>query len=285
MTIRTVITTLTTGILFLHGAAAGTQWQAPAPDKCPIEDCPDVGGNISVGYDSAYIWKGIRWARDSVWGDVNYTFSDLPFSPNIGVWHLSSLGSGGPFGNDAYGDEFNAYASISLPSVLGFDRSLGYTWYTFPAAGVNVDSLSVPSFSLSRELLWGIEFGYTAEYFTGQSFISDWFHTFGVSKAFELTDRVGLELSGEVGYTDDIWAGAQITPGRGSGWNHYGLRAGLPIALNCRATLTPYVAYNGSPDGWRADHLHGIGNLGGGPNQGANANDVFSGGVSIGVDF
>jgi hypothetical protein len=254
------------------------EWIPSAKDKTPIEECPDIGGNISVGYDTDYVWKGIRFSRDAVWGDVNYTFESLPFSPNIGAWHLSSLGSGGPLSNDAYGDEFNAYAGISLPSVLGFDTGVAYTWYTFPTAGIAVDSTSSITFSASRALIAGVEFSYDVDYFTGQSALSAWFHTFGLSKAFEITDWSALEIGANIAYNDDLW-------GTGSGWNHYAITAGLPIALNCRATLTPYITYSGTPDGWTADGVPGIGNLGGGPNQGANANDVFYGGVSVSVDF
>ncbi|MEO0414202.1 MAG: hypothetical protein AAF226_04520, partial [Verrucomicrobiota bacterium] len=70
---------------------------------------------------------------------------------------------------------------------------------------------------------------------------------------------------------------------RSSGWNNYYLRAALPIALNCRATVTPYIAYNGTPDTWIAD---GINNAVGYPaGLGNGGNDAIHGGVSLSVDF
>lgn len=304
------------GAVAIQGATAGTSWCPPAPCNsgkgCAVDCCPDIGGQVSVGYDTDYVWRGVRWARDSVWADVNYTFDNLPFSPNIGVWHLSSLGSaaGGPRtafgpGNDAYGDETNIYAGIDLPSILGFDTGLGYVLNLFPTSrgpsGTPFnggDSFQRVQFNASRELFCGLHFNYLAEYFFGNtgngingSDLDGWFHTLGLAKSFCVTDCISLDLSAETGYNDGLWSGlgaiGNAGPGRlggyGSGFNHYLLKAALPIALNCRATLTPYVAYNGTPDAWVADGLSGISVLTN--NQGANANDGFFGGVSVTVDF
>ena len=52
---------------------------------------------------------------------------------------------------------------------------------------------------------------------------------------------------------------------------------GADISLNCRATLSPYLGYNGAPDTWIAD---GVDTLGGGSN-----NDALHGGVSLKVTF
>ena len=120
MKIKALLATLI-GAVALQGATAGT-WSPPDKGgKCPVVDCPDIGGNISVGYDSAYLFKGVRLAHDVFWGDVNYTFDGLPFAPNIGIWHLTDLGT---FPNSFYGDETNIYLGLSTPSVLGFDTAL-----------------------------------------------------------------------------------------------------------------------------------------------------------------
>jgi hypothetical protein len=47
-------------------------------------------------------------------------------------------------------------------------------------------------------------------------------------------------LGAGVGYNDEY---ALVGT---SGWSNYYVTAALPIELNCRATLTPYVGYNGS---------------------------------------
>lgn len=274
---------------FVSSAFAG-EWCPPECEaKCPVECC-ESSGSVSVGYDTAYIWKGVRWANDSVWADANYTFDSLPLSPNIGVWHLSSLGSGAP-SSDAYGDEFNLYAGVTLPSICGFDSGLGYTWYAFPTTRLpsgspanGGDSLSSLTFSVSRELFCGVSLDYAVDYFMGNggnagvdNGLTNFFHTIGLGKSIDINDCMAIDLAGFVTYNDGLWSGTG-TANTGSGWNSYNLSASLPIALNACATLTPYVSYNGTPDGWVADGLNG-----GIP--GGNANDVFYGGVSLSVGF
>lgn len=302
MKIKAFIAILVGAVAF-QNASAGDWCPPVVEDKCPIDCCDDLPGSISVGYDTAYVWKGIRFADDSMWGDVNYTF-EIPcvgLPVNVGVWHLTSLGSAA--GRDQYGDETNLYASIDLPSLCGFDHSVGYTWYTYPTANrtnngfttVSPDSFSAISYSISREIYCGVTLSYMAEYFTGQGQgvtgalgrdTSDWFHTLGLAKSFGITDCLALDLSGEVAYTDDMYAGSGYRLGaagnglnNGSGWAYYKLTAALPIAVGRCATLTPYVSYNGTPDGWRADDLSG------GMAPHANRNDVFYGGVSLSVGF
>lgn len=288
MMIRKLGAALAVAVMLPVAVFAGTEWCPPAAKGCELECCPDIGGSVSVGYDTDYVWRGVHWARDSVWGDVNYTFEDLPFSPNVGIWHLSSLGSGAPAA-DGYGDETNVYAGISGPSFLGFDTSLSYTAVFFPTlrapGGPGGDSSSRLSVGVSRDIVWGVGFGYTGNYDFGATDLGSWFHEFSLSKSIAITDCMSLDLGAEVAYNDGYWSGYGLsTPGPGfaggygSGWNHYKVSAALPIALNCRATLTPYIAYSGTPDAWIADGLNG-----GVP--GANENDVLFGGVSLGVNF
>ena len=309
---KTLLIALLTGGLAINGALAGT-WCPPAKGgKCPIEECPDIGGNIAVGYDTDYVFKGVRLARDVLWGDVNYTFDNLPFTPNIGVFHLTDLNDAnalnlfGPTSN--YGDETRVYSSIALPSILGFDAGVGYTHYFFPTLrgpspnGPWGDSLSEVTATLARELIWGVVGSYQADYRWGSGF-GGWLHTFGLAKGFDISDAIGLNLSGGVRYNDNYWrnfpgviastlGNSHNWPignhGRDSAWHSYFIRAALPIALNCRATLSPYVEYNGTPGGWSGDGMHGTyrGQLLNYPlGLNANRNDVFFGGVSLNVNF
>ena len=94
-----------------------------------------------------------------------------------------------------------------------------------------------------------------------------------------MTDAVSLVLSTGVGYSDGYASStyASIATGGGSGWNHYYVTAELPIVLNCRAVLTPYLSYTGAPDTWVADGANGLtGNL---------QSDILSAGVTLSVSF
>src|SRR5690606_14457353 len=98
---------------------AGDWGKSPA-GKSPIEECVDLGGEISVGYDTDYVFYGVRFAKDSVWVDVNYTIEDFAVPVNIGVWYLNGLDSVLPY------DELDVYIDFTLGTFAGFDFNLGY---------------------------------------------------------------------------------------------------------------------------------------------------------------
>ena len=236
---------------------AGDWGKAPvAQPKVPIEECYDIGGEISAGYMSDYIFYGSRIARDSVWTDVNYTLDSIvPIT--IGAWYLNGI-------NPVGVDELDLYASAALGTFGGFDVAIGYTHYFFPESGVG--SQGEIGLDLTRSLGFvdlALETNYNLS-------LDAWYHQAGIEKSFGITDSVSLVLAAGVGWSDGY------SQNNLSNWNHYYATASLPIELNCRATLTPYVGYNGDPGGWAAIDLAD------GPNFGA---DVLHAGVSLAVSF
>ncbi|MDF1859066.1 MAG: hypothetical protein P1U87_02560 [Verrucomicrobiales bacterium] len=256
------------------GVNAGDWGKAPIPAKAPIEECLDIGGSISTGYMSEYIFYGYRFSRDSVWTDVNYTFDSI-VPINIGAWYLNGIGE-----TPGY-DELDLYISAELGSFAGFDTSLAYTYFFFPE-GVGVGSYGELGLDISRSLGF-VDFAWESNYAmlgrTGDTG-GAWYHQASLSKEFGITDSVALVLSTGVGYSDGYASSNYlgIATGSGNGFNHYFVTAELPITLNCRATLTPYLSYNGAPDGWVADGANGFlnGNL---------QSDILSAGVSLSVSF
>ena len=89
-----------------------------------------------------------------------------------------------------------------------------------------------------------------------------------ISSTVGITDGISLVLGAGVAYSDDYWGP--------SGWNHYFANASLPIELNCRATLTPYIGYLGAPDGWVVDGIF---------SNGQPQSDILHGGVALTVSF
>ncbi len=255
---KKAILVATVGAMTL-GVNAGDWGKAPvAQAKAPIEECYDIGGEISAGYMSDYIFFGSRLGRDSVWTDVNYTFDSIvPLT--IGAWYLNSTNSAiDP------GDELDLYVSAALGTLGGFDVALGYTHYFFPETGAG--SQGEIGLDLTRSLGFvdlALETNYNYS-------IDAWYHQAGIEKSFGLTDSVSLVLGVGIGWSDGY------SQNNLSNWNHYYATASLPIELNCRATLTPYVGYNGDPSGWAAIDLVD------GPSLGA---DVLHAGVSLAVSF
>jgi hypothetical protein len=152
-----------------------------------------------------------------------------------------------------------------------------------PASGTGYGEANL---GISRSLGF-VDLAYGANYaFGGGNTTSGWYHQFGLERTFGITDTVSLVLGAGVGYSDGYFAGRLRA--RNSGWNHYYLTASLPIELNCRATLTPYIGFSGSPSTWIA------GSEDFNPNrrqqiQGATPTtaqgDILHGGVSLSVSF
>ncbi|MBP6782731.1 MAG: hypothetical protein KA152_03010 [Verrucomicrobiales bacterium] len=258
---------------------AGDWGKAPV-DKTPIVECVDVGGEVSVGYETDYVFYGVRFAGDSVWTDVNYTFDGLAIPITIGAWYLNGINDGNDInqGNGAGYDELDLYVSLALGTFAGFEATAGYTHFAFPEFRgdvANTGGYGEANFNLSRSLGFvDLTLG-TVYALGGGGTASGWYHEFGLEKTFGLTDSIGFVLGAGVGYTDGYFTA--YGPTRDSGWNHYYLTASLPIQLNCRTTLTPYIGYNGAPDTWVADGIDG--------GVGVPQSDILHGGVSLKVTF
>lgn len=251
------------------GVNAGDWGKAPvAPSKAPIEECYDLGGEISAGYMTDYIFMGSRIARDTVWTDVNYTVDSIvPIT--IGATYFNFTRPATANNQAAFlggGDKLDLYASAALGTFAGFDTSLGYTHYFFPA-GAGANSFGNINLDLRRslgfaDLLLGTNYGGIGLAGSG------WYHHAGVEKTFGITDAMSLVLGAGVGYNDNYLTG-------NSAWSNYYVNAALPIELNCRTTLTPYIGYNGGINGGTSDLL--VPAAGGG--------DVLHAGVSLSVSF
>ena len=265
MKANTMILALLSGVMTLD---AGDWGKAPV-GKTPIEECVDLGGRISGGYETDYMFDGIRFARDSVWADVNYTYEGLPVPVTVGAWYLNGI-NGSAFGGGF--DQLNLYASAELGTYAGFDLFLGYTHYVFPEFRSNIAPLGgygELNFDVKRSL-GPVDLRYSMDYAMGGGGFAPqgWYHEVGAEKTFSLTDTIGLRLSAGVAYTDGYWGP--------SGWNHYYARVALPVALNCRTTLTPYVGYLGAPDTWVVDGAFG---------SDSPQSDILHGGVSLSITF
>lgn len=252
--------------------------KAPIDDKNPKAPigCPDTNGEVTVGYMTDYLLHGFRMDRDTVWLDVNYTFDGI-VPVTIGVTHfdgINGFATGPLFGTLVQGlgsiDETDVYAAVALPDVGGFSASLTYTHRflnpSFPFPTSRNGSFGELSLQLRRDigfadLILGTAYGInsSAAFGTGGG---GWYHNAGLEKAIGITDSVSLVLGAGVGYHDGYFY-------NNSGWSNYYLSAALPIQLNCSATLTPYLGYNGVQQ-WDQYDFQG---------------DVLHAGVSLTVSF
>lgn len=229
-------------------AWAGT----PAPPSDPmVEESTGIGASVGVGYDSSYIFRGVKFAEHSVWGSVDYSHSlSETLSLDLGTWYETSAA-------DQY-DELNVYASLGT-SVSGIDVSLGFLWYYFPPVGGGDDSDTQEVFyTLGKEIAGiGIEFTHAYDFVPDGHYLA-----LSASKSIELTDKMSLDLSAGISYNIDYFL-------EGDGFNNVDIKAALPIALTSNVTLEPYIAYS-----------HALEAL-----EDEGVDDYLYGGVSLSVGF
>lgn len=248
---RSTTITLLALMGMVTGVTAGDYYsggKAPLPAKAPIEECLDIGGEISAGYKTDYILHGLRVNRDSVWVDTNYTFDSLvPLT--LGVSHLSGINSKFPYGLAGPIDETDLYLRADLGEFAGFQVGLSYTqrflhFSAFPAGNGSYADVSI---DIRRDLgfadfVIGSTLGLNSRngYFNaggGDGFV----HYAGLEKSIAVCDYADVVLSGGVGYHDGYYFSVPGT----HDWSHYYINASLPLELNCRTTLTPYIGYQG----------------------------------------
>jgi hypothetical protein len=229
-------------------------YAAPAPAPPIIEVADDsLGFTVALGYDSQYIFRGVDFGDNLVWGNIDYA-NDFgsPVELNLGAWYAATNGNDG----DEF-DELDLYAGISA-SAGPVDFGTGAIYYYFP----DDDSYTFEVYGSV-----GTEFaGVGLELYVGHDFELNDGGTYAAITAgysVPLGDTMSLDFSTGVSYGDDYSvAGAD-------GFNNVDLRLALPIALTDTATLEPYIAGSIAIDSL----------------SDAGEDDYLYGGVSISVTF
>lgn len=268
-------------------------WGKSPVDKIPyVEECVDLGGTVGLGYSSDYLYKGYLFGGDTVSGHVGYTFEGLATKIHLGIGYANVI-SENTFANVA-NDDLALSVRADLPTLAGVGAAVSYTYHAYPEGpnavfwpsghgelGLHLSrdlALAVLKFDLAYN--FGLPNGWNGTIPTlGNQESGAWYWDLGLEREFEVMGQ-GIVLAGGVAYADNYWGLAPNaqTGGRSSGWNHYYLRASVPVELNCRTTLTPYIGYSGAPDSWLMD---------GAPDWASRQaqSDVLHGGVNLSVSF
>jgi hypothetical protein len=216
----------TTLLASLGSALAGTPPVAPAPPP-PVEESP-FSAELSVGYDTFYIFRGEELFEQVVWGQVemSYALTDT-FSVSLTPWYLSAI-------DDDY-TELNILPSLTWDAGFA-EITAGYAGYVYPrgswGGNEGIDDEHEANLGLSRS--FGIlEAGLFAAYnFDREATYLE----ASVGTSFELGSAVSLETSAAIGYSADYYGV--------DGFTHVLLTVALPVQLTETATLTPYIAGN-----------------------------------------
>ena len=208
----------------------------------------DLGAEVSVGYDTDYIFRGANLGQDLLWTDVNVSTSlSDGLGLNIGAWYANPT--------DAGDDELDIYAGVST-DLGGMSLDLGTTYYYYPGAtGSNTLEFgaalgtSVGAFDVSLGIYHDID--------TENTYVE-----LGAGTSFDLTDNISLDLGASIGNNQD-----EVIGGQADGLTAVTITVGAPIGLTNNASLTPYLGINAGLD----------------DNQDA-GDEIFSG-ISLSVGF
>lgn len=271
---KVLTSSIALGALIVSPVLNAGDWGKAPVGKAPIEDCVDLGGSLTTGYMSDFIFQGSRHAGDTVWTDAKYTIDSFFVPLTLGATYYN-------FTNGVFGDFLHTYASFNLGNLAGFDTAFGYN-HVFTPEGtgpIDMSSQGVLTLNLRRDLgfahlLLGTAYSASGSAAGLANFSGGWYHNGGLEKSFGITDDISLVLGVGVGYSDDYWVHFF-----NSGWAHYYATASLPIKLNCRTTLTPYVGFNGGMDNnaFGFASSDSLNTAGGG--------DVLHGGLNISISF
>ena len=192
-------------------------FSALSADKVAAED---IGAEVSVGYETDYMFRGVNLGQDLLWSDVNVSTSlsdglDL----GVGAWYANVA-------DDAGNDELDIYAGLST-SMGDMSVDLGATYYYYPDPTAGEGTLefgiglgtSAGPIDLSLGLYYDID-------------LEAAYYEVGAATSFDLTDTMAVDVGGAIGNADgDTLTALTFT-------------IGVPITLSDSASLSPYVGVN-----------------------------------------
>ena len=221
--------------------------EAKAPEAKPEDD--KVTGEVDLAVLSAYIWRGQELSRHSAVIQPAATVNYKGFSLNI--WgNLDTR----PYaaGTEKYGANFTETdLTLSYTHKIGIvSLTGGYIYYALaaPYAGgtdpldsqelfvtVALDTLLSPTLSVYKEI----------------DHYHQWYALLGASHTFQLHEKVGLKLAGQVSYllSQDETTYAKYdsnsvaTNEKFSNFHDGTLSVSLPVAVTKSLTVAPIVTY------------------------------------------
>ncbi len=250
-----------------YASAGTTAPMAPMTTPAPVES--GLTGEVHVGYSTQYEFRFVDLGSDLIEAGVDLSYNlteDLSISG--GAWY-GSVNDSQTFGNSF--NELDLYAAVSQqlgPVAL----ELGYIYYNYQdLPGFDTQEVY---FSASAEVVWGITAGATVFYDFDSN--NGWYLQPEISKSFEFTECIALNLSAGVGVASGMGqnsgagASGQVSDKLGSigtadGFQGWYVKAELPWEFRDGLTIAPYVKYSDADSNLVSDTpiTGGTGTLGG----------------------
>jgi len=194
--------------------------------------------SLNVGFETLHVYRGAdsSFGQAIVWESLDVELFDF--------LHLNLYN-----GNSFDGEYGELTPTVYVHKDFGFaDVAAGMIWYHFPGEdGVDSEEYFV---RLSREL--GAGFSASA-WFSYNARSEGWYHELKLSHSLELTDRLALQTSAALGYSQNYRGDGD------DGLDNLTFTVGLPVKLTESLTLKPAVGYafaldtlDSEDEGWAA---------------------------------
>lgn len=190
---------------------------------------------LHTGYSNEYLFRGVNLGKDLVETGLNASTEVSGINLSAGAWYANYQQNLGAFGApiDVNANEIDLYASASKD--LGFaTASVGYIYYAnsndtiFEQLVGKAPDYQEVSFGLSRDLGFATA---SLTYFWGIVGDNDGYSELALSRSFELSPCLTLNLGGNVGYLVEQGQATALT-----------LKASLDYGFAEHAKLSPFVA-------------------------------------------
>ena len=174
---------------------------------------------LHTGYSSEYLWRGLDLGDDLIEAGLDISTEWNGIGLSAGAWYASFDTAGRNI------DELDLYAEISKD--FGFVKgSLGYIAYLYP----NTDSQTYQEiyFGLSKDLGFATA---SLKYYWGIEGDNNGYSEFGLTRSFELSPCLNLNLESNIGYL--------VEHGVATAWTN---KVSLDWGFAEHAKLSPFVA-------------------------------------------
>ncbi len=225
------------------GTTPATTTMAATP-SAPVADS-GITYDMHVGYTNEYLFRGISLGQDLVEAGFDVSGQALGLDLSAGVWYANYEAPILGFQGSSNVNEIDLYAKVSKD--LGFlTASVGYIYYYNDLDSVNAlangfangngtDALDLADqqevfFSLSRDLGFATA---SLTYFWDIVLDNGGYSEFALSKSYELSPCLGLNVGTNVGYL--------VEEGIPTAWT---TKVGIDWSFAERAKLSPFVAYS-----------------------------------------
>ncbi len=244
------------------------------------EDRPTA--SLAVSALSKYVWRGFELSKDSIVLQPSMTVAYKGFSANVwGNVDTNFYVQGTANSNTNYWNETDF--------TLAYDWTVGEVGMTAGYIYYGLDGIP-DSQEVFARAAWRTLLTPTLSIYRDYDNLAGWYITLGISHSLPITDKVGLTLSGQIGYlaAEDASSYAEIdssnwtaTTNAFSGFQDGMLSASIAMPVNQYVSITPVLCYSFPLTSDAADLIE-IKSFDGG---GRGYNDFIYGGITVAMAF